>query len=288
MDPLSLALIIFPYHCESLMSPRVNPVGYQSANVVAVIAVLIMNMLSETLPLNGVTTAQVANSYPSLFTPPGYVFSIWGVIYALAIVFMIYQARPNQRNEAYLTEIGFLYLIGAIANTSWLLIFHYSYGNPQLLAGSIVPMVVLLLTLLSIYQRLGIGERVVPRNQKLAVHLSISVYLGWISLATIANISSTLNALIPGIPEPTQVLSTVLVVTIVLVITVLMVWTRRDFAFGLVVIWASTGIALNRIAVPLIFTTSIAAVVIVAILILVTPFLKKMGILDFYMVRGNR
>ena len=205
------------------MSPRVNPVGYQSANVVAVIAVLIMNMLSETLPLNGVTTAQVSNSYPSLFTPPGYVFSIWGVIYALTIVFMIYQGRPNQRNEAYVAEIGFLYLIGAIANMSWLLIFHYSYGNPQLLAGSIVPMVVLLLTLLSIYQHLGIGKREMPRNQKLAVHLSISVYLGWISLATIANISSTLNALIPSIPEPTQVLSTVLVVTIVLVITVLMV-----------------------------------------------------------------
>jgi hypothetical protein len=149
-------------------------------------------------------------------------------------------------------------------------------------------MVVLLLTLLSLYQRLGIGKREAPRNQKLAVHLSISVYLGWISLATIANISSTLNALIPGIPEPTQVLSTVLAVPIVLVITVLMVWTRRDFAFGLVVIWASTGIALNRIAVPLIFTTSIAAAVIVATLILVAPFLKKMGISDFYMVRGNR
>jgi cation transporter-like permease len=149
-------------------------------------------------------------------------------------------------------------------------------------------MVVLLLTLLSIYQHLGIGKRETPRNQKLAVHLSISVYLGWISLATIANISSTLNALIPGIPEPTQVLSTVLAVPIVLVITVLMVWTRRDFAFGLVVIWASTGIALNRIAVPLIFTTSIAAAVIVATLILVAPFLKKMGISDFYMVRGNR
>jgi benzodiazapine receptor len=270
------------------MSPRVNPVGYQSANEVAVIAVLIMNTLSETLPLNGVTTGQISDSYPSLFTPPGYVFSIWGVIYALAIVFMIYQARPNQRNEAYLTEIGFLYLIGAFANMSWLLIFHYSYGNPLLLAGSIIPIVVLLLTLISIYQRLGIGEREVPRNQKLAVHLSISVYLGWISLATIANVASALNALIPGIPETTQVLSTVLVVTIVFVITILMVWTRRDFAFGLVVIWASTGIALNRIAVPLVFTISIAAAVIVALLMLVAPFLKKMGILDFYMVRGNR
>lgn len=270
------------------MSPRVNPVGYQSANVVAVIAVLIMNTLSETLPLNGVTTAQISDSYPSLFTPPGYVFSIWSVIYALAIVFMIYQARPNQRNEAYLTEIGFLYLISAIANMSWLLMFHYSYGNPLLLAGCIVPIVVLLLTLLSIYQRLGIGERKASQNQKLAIHLSISVYLGWISLATIANVASALNALIPGIPEPTQVLATALVVVIALVITVLMVWTRRDFAFGLVVIWASIGVALNRIAVPLIFTASIAAAVIIALLILVAPFLKKMGILDFYMVRGNQ
>jgi hypothetical protein len=66
-----------------------------------------------------------------------------------------------------------------------------------------------------------------------------------------------------------------------------MVWARRDFAFGLVVIWASVGIALNRIAIPLIFTTSVATVVIIAILILLAPFLRNRGIIDFYMIRGN-
>lgn len=85
-----------------------------------------------------------------------------------------------------------------------------------------------------------------------------------------------------------QALWTATVIVVALVITALMVWTRRDFAFGLVVIWASIGIALNRIAIPLIFATSIATAVIVTILILLSPFLKKMGIVDFYMARSNR
>jgi hypothetical protein len=97
-----------------------------------------------------------------------------------------------------------------------------------------------------------------------------------------------LNVLIPGVPMTTQELWTSLVVVIALVITTFMVWTRRDFAFGLVVIWASIGIALNRIAMPLVFATSIAVAAIVAILILLGPFLKKKGISDFYMMHSDR
>ena len=270
------------------MSMKVSPVVYQVANVVAVIAALIVNTLATTLPLNGVPTYRVSDSYPNLFTPPGYVFSIWGVIYALAIIFMIYQARPGQRKEAYLTQIGFVYLLSAVANTSWLFVFHYSYGVPGLFVFSLAPMAVLLFCLLAIYQRLGIGVKDVPRNQKLAVHLPISVYLGWISLAIIANIASAFNVLIPGIPMPTQTLWTAIVIFVALVITILMVWTRRDFAFGLVVIWASIGIALNRIAMPLVFATSISVAAVVAILILLGPFLKKKGIGDFYMTHSDR
>lgn len=269
------------------MPTKASPIAYQAANVVSVVAVLIMNTLVNALPLNGVTTAQVSDSYPNLFTPPGYVFSIWGVIYALAIVFMIYQARPSQRNQNYLGEIGFLYLVTSIANVCWLFVFQYSYGVPQLFVLTLLPMTVLLLCLLAIYQRLGIGRKVVSRNQKLAVHLPISVYLGWISLAIIANIASVLNVLIPGIAMSTQALWTALVVIVALMITTLMIWTRRDFAFGLVVIWASIGIAINRIAIPIIFTTSVATAVIIAILILLAPFLRKKGIFDFYMLRGN-
>ncbi|MEM2099940.1 MAG: tryptophan-rich sensory protein [Thermoproteota archaeon] len=70
----------------------------------------------------------VSDSYPNLFTPPGYVFAIWGVIYVLLTIFMVYQARVSQRKEEYLGEIGFLHLLGAVANILWLIVFHYSYG----------------------------------------------------------------------------------------------------------------------------------------------------------------
>jgi len=261
---------------------KASPKVYQASNMVAVIAVLIMNTLVNILPLNGVTTAQVSDSYPNLFTPPGYVFSIWGVIYALAIVFMIYQARPNQRSAAYLNQINFLYLISAIANVSWLFIFQYSYEVSQLFVVSLIPMTALLACLISMYQRLGIGRIHVHRNQKVAVHLPISVYLGWISLAIIANIASVLNVLIPGISMSTQALWTAIVLVVALVITILMVWTRSDLAFGLVVIWASIGIALNRVTIPIVFATSIATAAVVATLILVTPSLKKTRFISFY------
>ena len=109
------------------MSLKVSPIVLQASNVVAVVAVLVMNSLVNILPLNGVTTAQVSDSYPNLFTPPGYVFSIWGVIYSLAVVFMFYQARPSERSQAYLGQLNFLYLVSALANVSWLFVFQYSY-----------------------------------------------------------------------------------------------------------------------------------------------------------------
>lgn len=124
-------------------------------------------------------------------------------------------------------------------------------------------------------------------NQKLAVHLHFSVYLGWISLAIIANIASVLNVLIPGIPESTQALGTAAVIFVALLISANMVVVRRDFAFCLVIIWASIGIALNRIAVPIIFSASVATIVILFALILLVPFLKKRNIVDFYMIRGK-
>lgn len=97
----------------------------------------------------------MSDSYPNLFTPPGYVFVIWGVIYTLALLFMVYQARANQREEVYLREISFLYFIGALINISWLFLFHYSYGVPALFGVSVIDLVLLLVILLVIYGTSG-------------------------------------------------------------------------------------------------------------------------------------
>jgi tryptophan-rich sensory protein len=172
---------------NDIMSSRTNPLVLQIINLVSIFGTIVFNSLANILPLNGVNTGQVADSYPSLFTPPGYVFAIWGVIYILLSTFAIYQVRPSEREKGYLQDISILYLLGAIFNISWLIVFHYSFGNPTLFVLSELPIALLLVTLLFTYVRLGIGERGVPLGVMLAVHLPVSVYLGWISLATIAS-----------------------------------------------------------------------------------------------------
>ncbi len=267
------------------MASKINPIVYQISNILGVVVVLIVNMLVNIIPLNGVTTGQVSDYYPNLFTPAGYVFSIWGVIYVFAIIFMIYQARSNQREELYLGQISFLYLFSAIINILWLVVFHYSVGVPLLLFLTVGLMALLLLVLLFSYVRLEIGLKEVPTNQKLGVHFAFSIYLGWISLATIANVASALNVLLPGILPDIQILWTVAVLIIALLITTLMLYLRRDFVFALVVIWASIGIAVKQLGIPLILYTASAVAVIVAILIFLIPLVRKTGIVDFYLVR---
>ncbi len=259
---------------------------FQVVNIVAILLTLIVDAVANIIPINGVLTGDVADSYPNLFTPPGWVFAIWGVIYVLLGVFMVYQARPSQRSAEYLPKIGYWHLLGAIGNTSWIFLFHYSAGNPSLLVASTLPIILLLISLLFIYTRLGIGLNEVPLREKLAVHLPVSVYLGWISLATIANIASALNVLIPGIPIATQELATAAMVIVAFVLTLLMLIQRRDLAFGLVVVWASSGIALKQIASPVIFFTAAGVAILVAILIVALPIIKKRKISDYYLARN--
>ncbi|MFW9846780.1 MAG: tryptophan-rich sensory protein [Candidatus Thorarchaeota archaeon] len=269
------------------MSSKINPIYLQIANVVAIVGSIVFNALVNILPLNGVTTGEVSNAYPNLFTPANYVFSIWGVIYTLLFVFMFYQIRTNQRNSQYLQDIGFLYLLGAVINIAWLTVFHYSYPAPNdLIILTAVPIFGLFLTLLYIYMRLGVGLKEVSRGVKLAVHLPLSVYLGWLSVATIANTASILNYLggSPGIPTSVQEIWTALVIVVAFLITLLMLIRRRDFAFGLVVIWATIGIAAKQAGTPLIYFTALGVAVAVLLLILLLPLLKKESFSKFYMI----
>lgn len=267
------------------MAQKLNPKVYQIINVIAVLAALIFNSLVNIIRLNGVTTGEVSDYYPSLFTPPGYVFAIWFVIYLTAIIFMIYQALPSQRGAAYLGEISFLYLTSSIINIVWLVAFHYSYGNPSLLLVTIILIALLLVNLLWIYVRMRIGKITISPRIRLAIQIHFSIYLGWISLATIANLASALNVLLPGLTLDIQALWTAAVIIIALLITLLMIYLRRDFAFGLVVIWASIGIAIKQITILLIFGTALCTAIAITIAILVVPFLKKTGYLNYYLAR---
>jgi len=234
----------------------------RAANIVAFVLVMVVNILANLLPLNGRTTASISDSYPTLIAPAGYVFSIWGIIYALLLIFTVFQALPSQRGKPFLRQVGYFFLLSSLANISWLFFWHYGQ-----IALSVLPMFVLLVSLILIYLRLQIGKSDASAMKKLSVHVPFSVYLGWITVASIANVAAAavsldLNGL--GLGEVTW---TVLVIIIALVITLGVIVTRKDIAYGLVLVWALVGIVVKQSDYQSIVLTAgaSAAVIIVAL-----------------------
>jgi hypothetical protein len=211
-------------------------------NIIAfVLAVAVNGLAGSTTALGGKNTAQISDANPTLITPAGYVFSIWGVIYILLGVFVVYQALPNQQGKDFQKRIGWLFVLSSIVNITWLFLWQF-----ELLTLSVVLMFLLLTTLILIYLRLGIGKSTVSIREKLAVHIPFSVYLGWITIASIANVAVALVSLNWdgfGISPETWA---ILIVIVALVISILVVATRKDVAYGMVIVWAMIGIAVKQ------------------------------------------
>lgn len=247
------------------MSSSNEPALLRAANVVAFVLVVVVNILANLLPLNGRTTASISDSYPTLIAPAGYVFSIWGVIYALLLVFTVFQALPSQRDKPFLRQVGYFFLLSSLANVSWLFLWHYGQ-----IVLSVLPMFVLLVSLILIYLRVQIGKSDASTVEKLSVHVPFSVYLGWITVASIANVAAAavsldLNGL--GLGEITW---TVLVIIIALIITLGVIVTRRDIAYSLVLVWALVGIVVKQSDnQSIVLTAGASATVILVVLVAV-------------------
>jgi hypothetical protein len=230
-------------------------------NIVAFIITLIINGLSNTTLIGGRTTAEVSALYPTLITPAGYVFSIWGIIYVLLAIFLVYQILPRNRDKQFHKQISFLFILSCIFNISWLFLW-----QNLLLTYSTILIAGLLLSLMAIYLRLNIGKSDVPLMERLAVQLPFSVYLGWVTIATIANVAVALVSV--GWDGFGLSLETwaVLVLAIALIIDLIVIVTRRDIAYSLVFIWALAGIAVNQTNSNVILTAEIAIIIIIVAL----------------------
>jgi translocator protein len=209
-------------------------------NIVALVAVVVINTLANTLPLNGISTGEISDSYPSLFTPAGYVFSIWGLIYLLLAVFVVYQALPAHRGNPRLERLGYLFVVSCALNIGWLFAWHYLQ-----IPLSLLLMLGLLATLILSYERLRIGRSEVSRGERWGVRLAFSVYLGWITVATVANASVVLLELgvRPGWTAPFWALVAIVAATLV---GLSVLKRRHDAAFVLVLVWAFLGIAARQ------------------------------------------
>jgi benzodiazapine receptor len=252
--------------------PAANSAVLKWMNVLAFVLTVAVNSLAGgTTLLGGKLTSEISDANPTLVTPAGYVFSIWGIIYVLLGIFVVYQALPSQAGKDFHGRIGWLFVLSSLLNIIWLFLWQYEY-----LSLSVVVMFLLLATLIAIYLRLGIGKSKVALGEKLAVHVPFSVYLGWITIATIADVSVTLVSVNWdgfGISQETWA---TLVIVIALLITLLVVATRKDVAYGLVIIWALLGIAVKQSGSQnVVMLTEVSAVLIaiaLAVSILISRF----------------
>ena len=231
-------------------------------NLLATVVALTVNVLASTLPLNGKNTGAISDQFKVFFVPAGYVFAIWGVIYIGWLAFSIYQLLPAQRSNPRLQRIGWLYALSGLLNAGWLFTWHY-----ELFPLSVVVMLALLVTLIAIYLRLDNGRVQVSNVEKWCVNIPFSVYLGWISVATIANITDLLYYWrwdgFGVAPEMWAVI--MLLVATVLALT--MALTRGDVAYLSVFVWSFVGIAVKQSATPLVANTAWAMAVLVALMI---------------------
>lgn len=235
----------------------------QTINVLAVIVTLVVNGLANALPLNGQTTAAISDRFQVLFTPAGYVFSIWGLIYIGLIAFAIYQALPGQRENVRLRRIGYLFALSCAANIVWLFLWHY-----EVFLLTVPVMLALLLLLIAIYLRLDVRRTAVTTIEKWTVNIPFSVYLGWISIATIANVADVLDYLNwNGWGLAPEVWTIIMLIVGVALATVMSV-RRGDIAYALVVVWAFAGIGVKQVDTPTVATAAwIAAAAVIVVLI---------------------
>jgi hypothetical protein len=246
------------------MSSDKKKLVLQTLNIVTLILTIVINYAATLIPLGLGNTGYISSLYPNLFVPAGITFSIWGVIYVFLGIFVVYQFRDAFKQEKvempFLEKISYLFILSNIANSLWILFWHYG-----LIYISIFAMLGILLSLIGIYLRLDIGKSEVNTREKWFVHVPISIYLGWITVATIANVTAVLvSAGVEYMGLIAEIL-TITVISVAVLITIVILYIRKDYAYSLVVLWAVLGIFLQQSGSNLtIATTAIIALVIIA------------------------
>jgi translocator protein len=230
---------------KSVYTRAMNTVPKNSSDTLAQIAVIVsfvfaivMNTLAVVLPLFGRSTKEISDSFPSFFTPAGYVFSIWSVLYLTQLAFTVYQALPAQASNPRIRAVRYPFVAACLFNGIWIIAWH----------GLIVPLsMILMLGLLSslilAYNRLEIGLTPDLNNtDRWLVRLPFSLYLGWITVATVANaVSLLLNLGWNGFGISGAVWTAILVL-IAASFGVAFSLSRRDVGYNMVLLWAFGGI----------------------------------------------
>ncbi len=201
------------------------------------------NYLANALPLNGRQTGEISDLYENLFTPAGITFSIWSLIYTLLAIHILYQwgafHGAGSQHGPLLRKVGILFSLSSLANTAWVFAWHY---DQILLSTLLIATILVLLAVITVTLR----DAALTTREQWLVRLPFSIYFGWITIATVANITVWLVSLGwdgSGIAEQWW---TVIILVVAAAIGTLVMLRNRDYAYGLVLLWAFTGILIRH------------------------------------------
>lgn len=220
--------------------------------------------------MNGQNTADISAAHPTLVTPAGFTFSIWGVIYVLLFVFILFQLLPRHRQDSFNSQVSYLFILSSIFNIAWLFLWQYDY-----IVASVPMILALLASLIVIYLRLHIGRSQVPLKEKLSVHLPFSVYLGWITMASIADAAAALVSVNWDGFGVSPTIWALVVIVVALMITLTVLETRRDVAYGLVIVWALVGIAAGQGGHPEVVITAEGGAIVAGIAVVAVALVSR-------------
>lgn len=239
--------------------------------LVSYILMIVVNALANILPINNLTTGQVSDSFPNLFAPTGLTFSIWGVIYLLLGTYTAYQLVSKKINSKLSNQVNILFIISSFVNGAWIFAWHY-----EIIWLTVILMLALLASLIKIADILN--KEKLNSGEKLLYKIPFGVYFGWITVATIANITGFLvdigwNGF--GLPDTTWM---ILILFVGLVIAIWRMHKDSNLAYGLVPVWAYYGIWLKH-TMPTGFNNSYPPIIVTVIICIVLLIISDLTLI---------
>lgn len=253
----------------------------QILNGIAVVCTIVMGYMSNTALFNGKTMASVSAEYQNLFTPAGYAFSIWGLIYLSLLGFVIYYGRSlfnaNIKEDDTVKQVGWWFFISCLANSLWVVAWLYEYT-----LVSVFLMIVLLFSLLRIVVKTQTEWHKAPLKKFFFLFWPFCIYSGWVSVALIANIAAYLTKTGWGGWGISETAWTNIMIVVAAMVHIFMIWKRNMREFALVLVWSLTAIAVanKNENVTVVGAAVIAAIVVFVNIIIhgfkhTNPFLQK-------------
>lgn len=241
----------------------------KALTVATFILMVVVNALANILPINGIDTGSVSDSYQNLFAPAGITFAIWGLIYLLLALYTAFQLGLFKKNrkmsDALMNKVGVVFSISSLANTLWIFSWHY-----RIISLSMVLMLIILVCLAIIVS--AIRKESLSMIEKVYVKLPFSIYFGWITVATIANLTTLLVSVGWNGFGLSQTVWAVVIIAIGAIIGIITILRNKDYPFGLVILWAYAGILIKHVSAtgfngmyPAVMITTIAAMVLVVV-----------------------